>query len=279
MFNKIKLEPKNVLLFELNRASSNSSALSVNSFTEPSSRCELTIRHPGQGRSEYLAFKIKSTNPKRYLVRPHQGLVAPYESQKVTILMIEKEKNMLLDEHCSKKKTNMFGTKDKFLVQSYYVSRSLINTEQYTEHALTIMWGTVSKFKFTNNTLSVRCTVVDFAMSTTSSIVSSDSFSASYDRQSGNGLGNELSSLRKRYADLSSFSEHLLAERDRVRDSVEENRMKLDRVRIGLPEDTHISNWILKMAITCVLIISCFMIGIYLGFRNKAANILSFSGN
>merc|ERR1712084_25879 len=99
MFGKIIIEPKNALFFELNRANSTASAISVTSSSEPSSKASLTIRHPGNGKTSYLAFKIKSTNPKRYLVRPHQGLIAPYDSQTITIFLIEKEKHFLIDEH------------------------------------------------------------------------------------------------------------------------------------------------------------------------------------
>lgn len=273
MFTRIIIDSKNTLFFEINRANSTASALSVTSSSEPSSKVALTIRHPGNGKTDFLAFKIKTTNPKRYLVRPHQGLIAPYDSQTVTILMIEKEKHLLIEEYSvnPKKKSNIFRTKDKFLVQSYMISAP-VNVEN-CEETLDLLWGTISKFKFANNTLNVRCAIVDFAMSTTSSITSTDNMSltASHttDRHhSSTMLYNELISLRKKFLDLSSFSEHLISEHDVLKCSIDENKLKLERVRLGLSENSNILYLLFKLIFFCILVVSCFVIGIRCGFQN-----------
>ena len=90
-------------------------------------------------------------------MRPHQGLIAPYDSQTVTILMIEKEKHLLIEEHSinPKKKSNIFRTKDKFLVQSYMISAP-VNVEN-CEETLDLLWGTISKFKYQKQITVAHC--------------------------------------------------------------------------------------------------------------------------
>ncbi|CAI7749225.1 unnamed protein product [Closterium sp. NIES-54] len=60
--------------------------------------------------SEYVAFKVKTTSPKKYCVRPNTGLVPPQSSAEVVVTM-QAQKEMPADLQC----------KDKFLVQSVLV--------------------------------------------------------------------------------------------------------------------------------------------------------------
>uniref|UniRef100_A0A7C9D7T2 MSP domain-containing protein n=1 Tax=Opuntia streptacantha TaxID=393608 RepID=A0A7C9D7T2_OPUST len=55
----------------------------------------------------YVAFKVKTTNPKKYCVRPNTGVVLPGATCDVTVTM-QAQKEAPLDMQC----------KDKFLVQS-----------------------------------------------------------------------------------------------------------------------------------------------------------------
>lgn len=61
--------------------------------------------------SEYVAFKVKTTSPKKYCVRPNTGLVPPQSSAEVVVTM-QAQKEMPADMQC----------KDKFLVQSVLVA-------------------------------------------------------------------------------------------------------------------------------------------------------------
>eukprot|EP00475_Leptophrys_vorax_P036099 TRINITY_DN6035_c0_g1_i1.p1 TRINITY_DN6035_c0_g1~~TRINITY_DN6035_c0_g1_i1.p1 ORF type:complete len:251 (-),score=35.66 TRINITY_DN6035_c0_g1_i1:200-952(-) len=63
--------------------------------------------------SEYVAFKVKTTSPKKYCVRPNTGLVPPQSSTEVVVTM-QAQKEMPPDLQC----------KDKFLVQSVLVPAS-----------------------------------------------------------------------------------------------------------------------------------------------------------
>ncbi|XP_011033615.1 PREDICTED: vesicle-associated protein 1-2 [Populus euphratica] len=59
----------------------------------------------------YVAFKVKTTNPKKYCVRPNTGVVLPRLSCDVIVTM-QAQKEMPLDMQC----------KDKFLLQSVITS-------------------------------------------------------------------------------------------------------------------------------------------------------------
>lgn len=56
---------------------------------------------------QYVAFKVKTTNPKKYCVRPNAGVVSPGSTCDVTVTM-QAQKESPPDMQC----------KDKFLVQS-----------------------------------------------------------------------------------------------------------------------------------------------------------------
>lgn len=60
--------------------------------------------------SEYVAFKVKTTSPKKYCVRPNTGVVPPQSSAEVTVTM-QAQREAPPDMVC----------KDKFLVQSVTV--------------------------------------------------------------------------------------------------------------------------------------------------------------
>ncbi|XP_076912794.1 vesicle-associated protein 1-1-like [Bidens hawaiensis] len=62
----------------------------------------------------HVAFKVKTTNPKKYCVRPNTGLVMPRSTCDVTVTM-QAQKEAPPDMQC----------KDKFLLQSVVVSSGL----------------------------------------------------------------------------------------------------------------------------------------------------------
>lgn len=67
---------------------------------------------------ERVAFKVKTTNPKKYAVRPTSGIVPPGGSCAVTITM-QAPKEIPQDYHC----------KDKFLVQSVVVQAGITHRD------------------------------------------------------------------------------------------------------------------------------------------------------
>ncbi|XP_018476573.1 vesicle-associated protein 1-2-like [Raphanus sativus] len=70
----------------------------------------------------YVAFKVKTTNPKRYCVRPNIGVVLPGSSIEVVVIM-QAQKEVPADMQC----------KDKFLFQCFVASPGSIATEITTE--------------------------------------------------------------------------------------------------------------------------------------------------
>lgn len=73
-----------------------------------------TLRLTNTGTSNDVAFKVKTTSPKKYCVRPNTGVVAPGATQEVQILMsVQKDYP-----------PDIANCKDKFLVQSVVVTDS-----------------------------------------------------------------------------------------------------------------------------------------------------------
>jgi len=138
--NSLQLDPETELRFLL-------------SASEDTPRCTMTLRHSGNT-DEFLAFKVKTTQPRRYLVRPNQGLIPPGASEKVAILLVEKDKDSLLQSYERLGQSALDHAKDKFLVQSCSVPESFSsgfmeskdkgtdNTELY--ESLNRMWSTVT---------------------------------------------------------------------------------------------------------------------------------------
>ncbi|KAF2946079.1 hypothetical protein DAI22_02g265400 [Oryza sativa Japonica Group] len=63
---------------------------------------------------EYVTFKVKTTSPKKYCVRPNNGIVAPQSTSDVLVTM-QAQREAPPDMQC----------KDKFLVQSAIVTQEL----------------------------------------------------------------------------------------------------------------------------------------------------------
>ncbi|KAK8945367.1 Vesicle-associated protein 1-2 [Platanthera guangdongensis] len=71
---------------------------------------------------DYIAFKVKTTNPKKYCVRPNNGVVLPRSSCDVVVTM-QAQKEAPPDMQC----------KDKFLVQSVVVNPGTTPKDVTTE--------------------------------------------------------------------------------------------------------------------------------------------------
>ncbi|KAJ6696031.1 VESICLE-ASSOCIATED PROTEIN 1-2-LIKE [Salix koriyanagi] len=76
----------------------------------------------------YVAFKVKTTNPKKYCVRPNAGIVLPRSTCDVIVTM-QAQKEAPPDIHC----------KDKFLLQSVKANDGVtakdINAEMFSKEA------------------------------------------------------------------------------------------------------------------------------------------------
>eukprot|EP01123_Difflugia_compressa_P014776 TRINITY_DN799_c5_g1_i1.p1 TRINITY_DN799_c5_g1~~TRINITY_DN799_c5_g1_i1.p1 ORF type:complete len:327 (-),score=64.03 TRINITY_DN799_c5_g1_i1:50-1030(-) len=74
------------------------------------------LENPGDN---YVLYRIKTTAPKRYMVRPNNGLIAPRSQETIKVSM-----NLVKDP------TNDFSKYDKFQVQSACAPQTLPRTEE-----------------------------------------------------------------------------------------------------------------------------------------------------
>mmetsp|Transcript_29438 Transcript_29438/g.61921 ORF Transcript_29438/g.61921 Transcript_29438/m.61921 type:complete len:349 (-) Transcript_29438:334-1380(-) len=223
-------------------------------------RCTMTLRHPGLT-NEHLAFKVKTTQPRRYLVRPNQGIVAPGSSETVSILLVDKDRQVLWSTYDSLGQSALDHSKDKFLVQSCVVSdefASQFKNEPLGEggqfkkelvEALTAMWNSTSsdpKTPVYNKKLQVRH-VVDTSASSAASAAGGGNASAAgagrlpgtfaegadsqnkIEAMSPQQLYEEVKSLRRKYEELVAFSVNLTAERDILNNTLEQTKRDLHR--------------------------------------------------
>ncbi|CAM9350431.1 unnamed protein product [Discosporangium mesarthrocarpum] len=105
------------MMVSLDNTSMYSTTMSIQSFPPQRSnaaggQCTLRLTNPGIHPS---AFKVKTTKPKRYLVRPNQGTVAPGATTVVSILLLAQEKRLLMEEY---RETGSTDESNKFMVQS-----------------------------------------------------------------------------------------------------------------------------------------------------------------
>eukprot|EP01095_Lingulamoeba_sp_RSL-Kostka_P016393 TRINITY_DN801_c0_g1_i1.p1 TRINITY_DN801_c0_g1~~TRINITY_DN801_c0_g1_i1.p1 ORF type:complete len:247 (-),score=69.38 TRINITY_DN801_c0_g1_i1:218-958(-) len=91
----------------------------VLNFPPPLNRVILNTLQLTNKTDEYVAFKIKTTAPKRYIVRPNVGLIAPKKSHEIQVSL-----HFSRDPPAQAK-----ATKDRFLVQTITKSNIDPNTD------------------------------------------------------------------------------------------------------------------------------------------------------
>jgi len=229
----LEIDPETELKFTLSK-------------NEATPRCIMTLRHPGNS-TEHIAFKVKTTQPRRYLVRPNQGLLAPGGSESISILLVEKDKQILLQSYERLGQSGLDHSKDKFLVQSCTVGPAFAakasgeSSELYD--ALTSMWNGVTSGGSTtpifNKKLHVRHVVQEGGAAAPASTSRSTpaatpvklegSSNSNMESMTQEQLVNELSNLRRKYDELVSFSVNLTAERDILSNTLEQTKRDFNR--------------------------------------------------
>ena len=209
---------------------------------------------------------MKTTQPRRYLVRPNQGILKTDETVSVTILLVDKDQQALLQNYDKlgfSQEALDAATKDKFLVQSCAVmpeynnlvdadSSGTLGKEQAEK--LTAMWNHVgnkaNNWPCINKKLLVKHLVVNASPSDAADATNSDSVAAivaaaaatgSSSATKGNvaaedmsqeNLVEEVTRLRKKYDELIQFSVNLTAERDILNNSLEQTRRELQMTKM-----------------------------------------------
>lgn len=139
--SSVTLEPADSLAFRLQ--------------AQAAPQAVLTIRNVSDERK--IAFKVKTTRPLRYLVRPNQGLLPPNGVASIMVILQQKDCDELLRLDPSERQLS----NDKFLVQSLFVDDSfyeLVKTKSAKEMAdeLTNMWAHTDKKALFNKKLRCR---------------------------------------------------------------------------------------------------------------------------
>lgn len=169
-------------------------------------------------------------------------MVGPGGSETISILLVEKDKQVLLQSYDRLGQSGLDHSKDKFLVQSCTVDKTFAakksgdQTELYD--ALTSMWNSVTTGGSTtplhNKKLHVRHVVQQSASARTapSATPAPKLEAASHSNMKDmtqEQLASELSNLRRKYDELVSFSVNLTAERDILSNSLEQTKRDLNR--------------------------------------------------
>lgn len=207
---------------------------------------------------------MKTTQPRRYLVRPNQGIVAPGCTETVSILLVDKDRQVLWSTFERLGQSALDHSKDKFLVQSCEVddkfSSQFCNEQrgeggQYKKElaeALTGMWNSVTSVtnvQLFNKKLHVRHVVeptdaqgvVTGGASSAGGGVAVGSSpplpptlqaggkTSNTENMSSEQLFDEVASLRRKYDELVAFSVNLTAERDILNNTLEQTKRDLNR--------------------------------------------------
>jgi len=222
--------------------------------SDGSARCVMTLTHPGKTK-KHIAFKVKTTQPRRYLVRPNQGIVAPGASESVTILLVEKDKQMLLQSFERLGQSALDHSKDKFLVQSCTVgeefaigysgkkeelakmgggdSQEMSKVAKELAESLTGMWNSASggeDVPIFNKKLQVRHVVASDGDSKGKGVKPTPrQEKPSLETMSPDQMFSEITSLRRKYDELVTFSVNLTAERDILNNTLEQTKRDLNR--------------------------------------------------
>jgi hypothetical protein len=176
-------------------------------------------------------------------VRPNQGLLAPKGSEQISILLVDKDKQTLLQSYERLGQSGLDHSKDKFLVQSCAVGASFAakaggdSSELYD--ALTSMWNSVTNGGTSapvyNKKLHVRH-VVQESSGTKSAPTTAvpptkldPSTNSNMEKMSQEQLVTELTNLRRKYDELVSFSVNLTAERDILSNTLEQTKRDFNR--------------------------------------------------
>lgn len=230
---ELEVDPESFLTFELHRPVQGSAS-------SDASKCTMTLRHPG-GTNDCFAFKVKTTQPRRYLVRPNQGIIAPHKSETVSILLVAKDKQSLLQSYDRLGASALEHSKDKFLVQSCVVSQDFSDQFMHSNNekskdlsdALTSMWNNPSNSSnvaLQNKKLHVKHVVIDQPSSSVASPapVMSTAPHLPITSADNTSLVAEITSLRKKYDELVAFSVSLTAERDVLNNTLEQTKRELN---------------------------------------------------
>lgn len=176
-------------------------------------------------------------------MRPNQGLIPPNGSEQISILLVEKDKQTLLQAFERLGQNGLDNSKDKFLVQSCSVGAAFAakadgdSAELYD--ALTSMWNSVTSGGASTAIFNKKLHVRHIVQASAGAKASAPSAvpptkldpasSSNMDKMSQEQLVVELTNLRRKYDELVSFSVNLTAERDILSNTLEQTKREINR--------------------------------------------------
>lgn len=193
---------------------------------------------------EHIAFKVMTTSPERYLVKPNHGLIRYGRQTEVTIIVVHTKKKDILTEAATLR--SPANCKDKFLVQSLGIDALLADDlESKTSHeladAITQLFVKQDKFNLQAKKLPVVLLLEDpprkdgFRVEKGQISVgkSPELTSSRFMPGTPEAMFAEIVALRKKYDDLVAFTVNLTAERDSISPDLPNSRTSLK----GAPQD------------------------------------------
>eukprot|EP00752_Nemacystus_decipiens_P011217 g9967.t1 len=195
--------------------------------------CVLHLTNNG---SEPVAFKVKTTKPKRYLVRPNQGVVDPTESLPVSIVLLAQDKVGLIAEF---RQTGGCNETNKFMVQALPLQGGTA-----TAGAVPAGIWEEAKAKVQQKKLVVSFTFPRALAPSSAAAGLKEASNGIRDAVGGGdsalqgGDGSDMSQdqmwaqaaeLRRKYDDLVSFTINLTAEKDLIQRSLGATKEDLQR--------------------------------------------------
>ena len=193
--------------------------------------------------AENVAFKVKTTTPERYLVKPNHGLIRDGCTAEITIIIVSTKKKEILNKFTL---NGPFDCNDKFLVQSATIDNAIMDDlESKTSHeladAITRLFCKKDKKELHAKKIPVSLLFLD-----------PPSEAASLGSERGRLLHGpleatapvpipgtpeamfaEIVALRKKYDDLVAFTVNLTAERDALTADLAIANSSLQRESLG----------------------------------------------
>mmetsp|Transcript_24772 Transcript_24772/g.32363 ORF Transcript_24772/g.32363 Transcript_24772/m.32363 type:complete len:366 (+) Transcript_24772:84-1181(+) len=193
-------------------------------------------------KNKVCAFKVKTTKPKLYVVRPNQGLLLPGEQLEVAIVLNEKDKKSFLQSAQASGKSGgaLPPCTDKFLVQTVALSNEdgdrLARLEgKDRQEALASLWPSFRSSDMENNKLAVEHKYSDGSTAPAahkrglSGRVSGPNIQ--HLSPSTGGSLSEAENLQKKYNELLQFSVDLCEQRDQLKTALENSKIDLNKER------------------------------------------------
>lgn len=227
------------------------------SFTlkEKETTSQSSLKISNTNATDSVLFKVKTTRPLRYLVRPNQGIILPLES--ATVILVLQAKDVVELSNMSVADRSI--SNDKFLVQAATVDVPFVEhvqslgTKEQAE-TLTEKWSSVEKADTTNKKLRCQFFVEEktnengSAVSVAATGVSTSAASSkTTPRNNVSDISNSIlrsrpespkqdqaaaiGSLRKKYDELVTFTVQLTAQRDSLVNELDSKTHQLKQIQ------------------------------------------------